>query len=59
MALDIFNIIFNIFNVSHYRSTYDFLLEVNYYLSEKPSNIKTSDVSHKKSRKQLKSFQSP
>lgn len=40
MALDIFNIIFNMFNVSHYRSTYDFLLEVNYYLSEKPSNIK-------------------
>lgn len=59
MTLDIFDIIFHIFNtVSHYRFTYDFLLELNHYLSEKPGNVKTSDVSHKNSRKEIKSFQS-
>lgn len=60
MTLEIFYIIFHIFNiVSHYSSTYDFLLELNYYLGEKPSNVKTSDVTRKNSRKELKSFQSP
>lgn len=60
MTLDIFDIILHIFNiVSHYRSTYDFLLELNHYLSQKPSNIKRSDMLHKNSKKELKSFQSP